>query len=159
MRALPRTAIAILALLCAATRAQQVHVSNPDASFLDVSARRSELKDATSARVLTALKELKPCNAAGAPPPHGKMYIPDRYLSGGHGATNIQEHDASQPYYAVQNEAAHGANSFFANLPGALAYLLVRRPQRLTEAHGNGELRTRNPKLSPRPAVPSAPKP
>ena len=112
MRFLPRTAIAILALLCVATRAQQVHVSNPDASFLDVSARRSELKDATSARILAALKELKPCNAAGAPPPHGKMYIPDRYLSGGHGATNIQEHDASQPYYAVQNEAAHGANSF-----------------------------------------------
>ena len=25
----------------------------------------------------------------------------------------------------------------FANLPGALAYLLVRRPQRLTEAPGN----------------------
>lgn len=112
MNYLPRTAIAILVLTCLATRGQQIHVSNPDASFLDVTARRNELKNATSPRVLAAIKELKPCNAAGAPPPHGKMFIPDRYLSGGHGATNVNEHDASQPYYTVQNEAAHGANSY-----------------------------------------------
>lgn len=112
MRIPHRTLIVIMVLACATAGAQQVHVSNPDASFLDVAARRTELKNAASPRVLAALKEVRPCNAAGAPPPHGKMYIPDRYLSGGHGATNAKEHDASQPYYAVQNEAARGANSF-----------------------------------------------
>jgi poly(beta-D-mannuronate) lyase len=109
---LPHPTIAILLLVCTTATAQQIRVTNPDASFMDVSARRNELKGTASPRILAALKELKPCDAGGAPPPHGKMFIPDRYLSGGHGTTNVKEHDASQPYYAVQNEAAHGANSY-----------------------------------------------
>lgn len=108
-------AVAVLLTIfaaCSSADSQQPHVAHPEASFLKVTARRAELHDASSPRVQAALKELHACNPNAAPPPRGKMYIPDRYLSGGHGATNPKEHDASQPYYKVQNEAAHGANRY-----------------------------------------------
>jgi len=89
------------------------HVSDRNASFLDVKQRREDLHQASTPRLLEALQATRSC--LSTPPveaPHGKIEIPRRYVSGGHGKVNPRESELSQPYYRIQALAANGANSF-----------------------------------------------
>jgi poly(beta-D-mannuronate) lyase len=90
-------------------------VRDPNASFLDVQARRKALQNAQTPRLREALASLKSCTTASmpAPPPVGQD-IPSRYVSGSHGALNPQEHTLAEPYYKVQDVAAWGANRYLA---------------------------------------------
>lgn len=103
---------AALFLLPLSSQAAEYRVVRPEASFVDVAARRVELKSASTPRVVPALGDLRSCNSAAAPAPSGRIFIPDRYQSGGHGATNPKEREASQPYYSVQNQVSYGANRY-----------------------------------------------
>ncbi|MGA3081603.1 MAG: alginate lyase family protein [Terracidiphilus sp.] len=110
----------ILLLLLAAhvARAETpLIVRDPNASFLDVQARRKALQNvqtpSQTSRLLEALASPKSCTGAPipAPPPKGQD-IPSRYRSSSHGELNPQEHTLSEPYYNVQDVAAWGANRY-----------------------------------------------
>lgn len=107
---------AALVLLLAASVARAetpLVVRDPNASFLDVQARRKALQNVQTPRLLEALAELKSCTGApeALPPPPGQD-IPSRYKSGSHGALNPKEHLLSEPYYKIQDVAAWGANRY-----------------------------------------------
>jgi poly(beta-D-mannuronate) lyase len=114
-----QTSLCVLLLLlfsASVTRAETpLVVRDPNASFLDVQARRKALANAHTPRVLEAMAGLKSCTAAPlpAPPPVGQD-IPSRYVSGSHGALNPEEHTLAEPYYKVQDVAAWGANRYLA---------------------------------------------
>ncbi|MGA3373879.1 MAG: alginate lyase family protein [Terracidiphilus sp.] len=108
----------MLVLLLAAPMARgetPLVVRDPNASFLDVQARRKALQNVQTPRLLESLASLKSCTGAPmpAPPPPGQD-IPSRYKSGSHGELNSKEHLLSEPYYNVQDVAAWGANRYLA---------------------------------------------
>ncbi len=108
--------LALLVLLLVAPMAHgesALTVRDPNASFLDVQARRKALKNVQTPRLLEALASLKSCTSAPmpAPPPPGQD-IPSRYKSGSHGAVNPLEHTLAEPYYKVEDVAAWGANRY-----------------------------------------------
>jgi poly(beta-D-mannuronate) lyase len=108
--------MAILLLVPAAACAETpLVVRNPDASFLDVAARRQALKNVQNPVLREAIASLKGCVGAPVPPPppHGQD-IPSRYKSGSHGALNPMEHQLSEPYYNIQDIAAWGADKYLA---------------------------------------------
>jgi poly(beta-D-mannuronate) lyase len=86
------------------------------ASFLDVAQRREQLKNPTTPRLLIAVQNAKSCSAdAPVDPPVGKIDIPRRYISGGHGEVDPRESALSQPYYKIQRLASDGANRYVIN--------------------------------------------
>ena len=106
----------VLILLLAAPVARgetALVVRDPNASFLDVQARRKALQSVQTPRLHEALANLKSCTGAPMPaPPPPWRDIPSRYKSGSHGELNPQEHVLSEPYYNVQDVAAWGANRY-----------------------------------------------
>ena len=93
----------------------QAQIVNPSASFLDVAARRAELRSATNPRVLLALKDMRGCTNSEQPdPPAGRMLIPHHYLSGSNGPINPEEAKATVPYHQLQNAVTDGANRYVA---------------------------------------------
>jgi hypothetical protein len=90
-------------------------VLNPRASYVDVAARRTELKHTTSERIRGALSQMGTCSAqAPVDPPTGPMRIPMHYLHGGHGPTNPAEHAATVPYSQFEKRVTAGMNQFLA---------------------------------------------
>ena len=88
-------------------------VTNPSASFLDVSARRAELAHATTPRVLEALSWKSGCvNSEQPAPPSGVMFIPHHYLSGSNGPINPQENIATAPYRKLDDAVSDGASRY-----------------------------------------------
>jgi poly(beta-D-mannuronate) lyase len=88
-------------------------VHDPNASFLNVPARRAALQSATNPRVLEAIAGLKTCIGAPVPqPPPDSQFIPGRYKSGSHGALNPREHILSLPYIQLQELATRGADRY-----------------------------------------------
>lgn len=106
----------ILLLLVQVARAEvRYEVHNPDASYVDVKARRVELHAGNMPeRVRMALAGLGSCKADPAPALPSGQHIPPRYLSGSHGPVNPLEHTLSVPYYHAQEVAAWGANRYLA---------------------------------------------
>ena len=92
-----------------------LRVRDPNASFLDVTARHQALQNAQTPRLREALSTLKGCIGMQfpSPPPSGED-IPSRYKSGSHGELNPKEHALSEPYYKIQNVAAWGADKYLA---------------------------------------------
>lgn len=90
-------------------------VRDPNASFIDVAARRQALRNAQTPRLREALSDLKGCVGADLPtPPPSGVDIPSRYKSGSHGELNPKEHTLSQPYYRIQDVVASGADKYLA---------------------------------------------
>ena len=88
-------------------------VTNPSASFLDVSARRAELAHATTPRVLEALSWKSGCVSSEQPaPPTGVMFIPHHYLSGSNGPINPAENLATAPYRRLNEVVSNGATRY-----------------------------------------------
>src|SRR5580698_5072128 len=60
-------------------------VRDPNASFLDVQARRIALENAQTPRLREALSSLKSCTQATLPgPPAAPLYVPNNYQGGDH---------------------------------------------------------------------------
>ena len=90
-------------------------VFNPRASYIDVAARRAELKNTKSARIRAALAQIVTCSVqVQVDPPTGPMRIPMHYLHGGHGPTNPAEHAATVPYSLFEKRMTAGMNQFLA---------------------------------------------
>ena len=88
-------------------------VTNPSASFLDVSARRAELAHATTPRVLEALSWKSGCVNSDQPaPPSGVMFIPHHYLSGSNGPIDPRENIATAPYRKLDDAVSDGASRY-----------------------------------------------
>ncbi|HEY9126457.1 MAG TPA: alginate lyase family protein [Acidobacteriaceae bacterium] len=86
---------------------------NPRASYVDVKARRAELKHTKSERIRAAIADLKTCNALPAvDPPSGPIKIPMHYLQGGHGAINPAEHLQTAVYGKFESRVTSGMNQF-----------------------------------------------
>ena len=91
----------------------KLHVVKPRASFLDVAQRRTQLQNPSTPRLLAAIQNTRACTTdAPVDPPVGKIEIPRRYVSGGHGEVDPRESALSQPYYKIQRLAADGANRY-----------------------------------------------
>ncbi len=104
-----------------------LRVRDPNASFVDVSARRKALASAETPRLREAIHNVKSCTASPvpAPPPRGQD-IPSRYKSGSHGELNPEEHTLSEPYYRVQSVTAAGANKYLVTGDPAEASCVIR---------------------------------
>jgi poly(beta-D-mannuronate) lyase len=113
MRLIRNALLAVLVAVPPVHAQTRLFVRDPNASFLDVAARRKLLASATTPRRKEAIADTKSCITAPtpAPPPRGQD-IPSRYQSGSHGALNPDEHTLSLPYYRVQDVAAWGADRY-----------------------------------------------
>jgi poly(beta-D-mannuronate) lyase len=102
-------------------------VKDPNASFVDVAARRLTLQNTHDPLLRDALANLKGCVGTPfpAPPPHGQD-IPSRYKSGSHGELNPLEHQLSEPYYKIQEIAAQGADKYLATGDPAEANCVIQ---------------------------------
>ncbi|MCC6469274.1 MAG: alginate lyase family protein [Alphaproteobacteria bacterium] len=101
-------------------------VSDPNASFVDLAARRAELVRVTSPRVIAALRALKPCESLPYPePPLGQMVIPPYYLSGRHGPVNPAHAVAERPYVRFETAVAMAATAYAATGDAGQAECLV----------------------------------
>jgi hypothetical protein len=102
-------------------------VKDPNASFLDVAARRQALQNVQNPVLHDAITSLKGCVGTPfpAPPPHGQD-IPSRYKSGSHGDLNPLEHQLSEPYYRIQEIAAQGADKYLATGDPAEANCVIQ---------------------------------
>ena len=90
-------------------------VADPSASFLDVSARRTELAHATTPRVLEALSWKAGCvNSEQPAPPAGRMIIPHHYPSGSNGTIDPRENIATAPYRKLDEAVSNGASCYVA---------------------------------------------
>ncbi|MGP8252659.1 MAG: alginate lyase family protein [Terracidiphilus sp.] len=122
------TAFLIPLLIPGAARAETpLVVKDPNASFLDVAARRQALRNAQNPLLRDALANLKGCVGAPFPalPPHGQD-IPSRYQSSSHGELNPLEHQLSEPYYMIQEIAAQGADKYLATGDPAEANCVIQ---------------------------------
>jgi poly(beta-D-mannuronate) lyase len=97
-------------------------VRDPDASFVDLAARRAEL-DMTTVRA--ALASAPVCAVESAPPPTGRMVLPNYYLNVTHGAVDPRYAAAEAPYAAMWLAVSGGASRYaaFAD-PAAAACVL-----------------------------------
>jgi hypothetical protein len=85
------------------------------ASLIDVAARRQELQNIKSPRVLAALAKLEKCEKlAPVEAPTGLMDIPHHYLSGSHGPTNPAEREATRVYSQFEKRVTAGMNQYLA---------------------------------------------
>ncbi|MGO9323282.1 MAG: alginate lyase family protein [Terracidiphilus sp.] len=91
-------------------------VTNPSASFLDVTARRADLAHATMPRVLEAIGWKSGCVSSEQPsPPTGRMIIPHHYFNGSNGPINPQENIATAPYRQLNDAVSDGASRYVVN--------------------------------------------
>ena len=98
-------------ILTSAASAQTV--SNPRASYIDVTARHAELAHTQDARTRQAISSLKSClKLPPVDPPQGRMDIPHHYLSGSHGPVNPAESEATRPYTAFEQRITAGMNQW-----------------------------------------------
>lgn len=88
---------------------------NPNASLIDVAARRAELRDHPDERVRAAIAGLRSCRESPqAPAPQSPMHIPMHYLHGSHGPTNPAEAEATRAYYEFERRVTAGMNRYLA---------------------------------------------
>jgi poly(beta-D-mannuronate) lyase len=112
---LPALYLALYLPLCVAQNDPyaKATVTSPDASFFDVAARRAELAQATTPRVLEALSRKTGCTNSDQPaPPAGRMVIPHHYLSGSNGPINPAENIATTPYRKLNDAVSDGASRY-----------------------------------------------
>jgi poly(beta-D-mannuronate) lyase len=116
--------VAIVVTLCLAASLSaaendllsKAKVVDPDASFLDVAARRAELAHATAPRVVEALAIKSDCVHQQLPaPPPGVMIIPHHYLTGSNGPINPEEAAATAPYRRLDDVVTFGAGRYVAD--------------------------------------------
>jgi len=115
MRTTPLSSLAFLVAASAVTLHAQskLTVRDPNASFLNIPARRAALPDATDLRLQQAISQVKSCSASPMPPPPPSgQDIPPHYLQDSHGPSNPAEREAAEPYSKVQRVAALGANRY-----------------------------------------------
>jgi poly(beta-D-mannuronate) lyase len=90
-------------------------VSNPRASFIDVSARQAKLAATADPLLLAAIKRLPSCVATPPiPAPRGRMEIPHPYLSGSNGPINPAEAAATRIYGDFEKRITAGMNRYVA---------------------------------------------
>jgi poly(beta-D-mannuronate) lyase len=90
-------------------------VRDPNASFLDVRARRIALQNAQTPRLREALSSLKSCTGATIPaPPPAALYVPTHYAGGDHPESHPLWNMVSGPYCGIQDVAAWGASRYLA---------------------------------------------
>lgn len=90
-------------------------VRDPNASFLDVQARRIALGNAQTPRLREALSSLKSCTEATVPgPPAAPLYVPNHYKGGDHPESDPLSAMITEPYFDVQDAVAWGANRYLA---------------------------------------------
>jgi poly(beta-D-mannuronate) lyase len=114
MRPTPLLALLIASLAPLAHAQAKLIVHDPNASFLNIPARRAALaENIADPRLQQAVASIKSCSTSPipAPPPPGQD-IPPHYLHDSHGPTNPLERIASQPYEKLQRVAALGANRY-----------------------------------------------
>lgn len=105
--------IPALLLLLLPLTTQAEHVSNPKASYVNVTERHTQLAQNRDARTAEAIASLKSCTKLPAiPAPTGRMIIPHHYLSGSHGPTNPAEAVATRPYGAFEHRVTAGMNQW-----------------------------------------------
>ncbi len=116
-------------LLTSATCVSQTvfRVRDPNASFIDVAARRTGLASAKTPRLRSALSEVPACAISPAPasPPRGQG-IPPHYLHDSHGPVSPAEHTASQPYESLQRVASCAAERYLVTGDSSVAQDLVK---------------------------------
>jgi poly(beta-D-mannuronate) lyase len=114
MRLTPLLALLIASLAPPAHSQARLIVRDPNASFVDIPARRAALAgNLVDPRLQQAIDSVKSCSTSPAPaPPAPGQDIPPHYLKDSHGPTNPLERIASQPYEKLQRVAALGANRY-----------------------------------------------
>ena len=107
--------VALIAILFASVSAPAQNVTNPNASFLDVTARQAFLASATNPLLRETIGKLPSCVASPpVPAPTGRIDIPHHYLSGSHGPTNPAEAAATRVYGAFERRFTAGMNQYVA---------------------------------------------
>lgn len=106
----------IAAMICSPVMfGQAPQKLNPWASYIDVGARRSQLKHTRNARIRLALSQLQRCETLPVvAPPEGPMRIPMHYLHGGHGPINPAEHIKTAVYGRFEQRVTAGMNQYLA---------------------------------------------
>jgi len=90
-------------------------VRDPNASFVDVQARRIALENAQTPRLREALASLKSCTNAMRPaPPAAPLYVPTHYGGGDHPESDPLSTMITEPYFDIQDAVASGANRYLA---------------------------------------------
>jgi hypothetical protein len=100
-----------LTLIIPAAQAEQV--SNSRASYIDIAARRAQLAANKDPRTAKAIASLQSCTRlAPVAPPTGRIIIPQRYLSGGHGPVNPEEEKVTSLYHHFEERVTAGMNQW-----------------------------------------------
>jgi len=88
-------------------------VADPKASYIDIRARHAQLTHTQDTRTLQAIASLASCTKLPPiDPPHGRMFIPPHYISGGHGPINPEEEKVTRIYYAFETRITAGMNQW-----------------------------------------------
>jgi len=114
--ALARILCVLPLLPVARAKAQSVtSVTDPHASVVDVPARHAALESATDPLVLAAIQQLSSCAALPfAPPPAGRMIIPNHYLHGSSGPVNPAQAPVERMYENFQKRVIAGTSQYLA---------------------------------------------
>ena len=100
-------------LLWLACTAHAEHVSNPKASYIDVTQRHAQLASNHDPRTAQAIASLKFCaKLPPIAPPAGRMIIPPHYISGGHGPINPAEAPVTRVYNDFEHRVTAGMNQW-----------------------------------------------
>jgi poly(beta-D-mannuronate) lyase len=103
----------IAAALTLACAAHAESVSNPHASYIDVSQRHTQLAHNQDPRTAQAIASLSFCTRLPmVPPPTGRMIIPHHYLSGSHGPINPAEAEVTRVYNDFEHRVTAGMNQW-----------------------------------------------
>jgi len=90
-------------------------IRDPNASFIDLQARRAELGAAGVAALRALLPPAAGCESANRPvPPRGRMKLPGRYLSGSHGAVDPAYTAAEKLYVKMWDAVSRAASRYAA---------------------------------------------
>lgn len=90
-------------------------IRDPNASFLDLPARRAEIGAAGQARLRTAIGPAAKCDATNRPaPPRGRMKLPGYYIGGSHGAVDPAYLPAKKPYNRMWDAVSRAASRYAA---------------------------------------------
>ena len=101
------------AALLFACAAHAESVSNPKASYIDVEQRHAQLAHNKDPRIAQAIASLSFCaKLPEVPAPTGRMIIPQRYLSGGHGPINPEEGKVTRIYNGFEHRVTAGMNQW-----------------------------------------------
>ncbi len=106
-----RLTAALTVFVCTAAHAQSV--SNPKASYIDISQRHEQLAQNKDPRTAHAITALQSCiKLPVAPAPTGRIVIPQRYFSGGHGPVNPEEEKVTVFYHRFEERVTAGMNQW-----------------------------------------------